>query len=335
MIPMLLKTQFAAKYPHLKSVYTIHNIQYQGQMEFSFMKDVLSIPDRYYKSSAVEQDGAANMMKAGIVFADKITTVSPTYAKEIINSDLGMGMQGILAARGADISGIVNGIDNDEFDPASDSALLAHFNTDDMRGKRECKNKLRAMYGLTVKWYAPIICMITRLTPQKGLDLVRTAADELLNTGAAFVILGSGDCEYEGYLDYLASKYPGRAGVYIGYDENRARAIYAGSDFLLMPSRFEPCGLSQMIAQRYGTLPIVRSTGGLADTVDPYNKFEKTGDGFAFAPYNAHDMMHVVDLALNVYREDKPMLRRLRKNAMLRDNSFIASAKEYTELYKR
>jgi starch synthase len=332
MIPMLLKTQFASKFPHLKTVFTIHNIQYQGQMEFSFMKDVLSVPDKYYKSS-VEQDGMANMMKAGIVFSDKITTVSPTYAQEIMYSDLGMGMQGILAARSADVSGIVNGIDNGEFDPASDSALSAHFNTDDMRGKRECKSKLRAMYGLTAEWHAPIICMITRLTPQKGLDLVRAAADELLQTGAAFVLLGSGDCEYEGYFDYLANKYPGRAGVYIGYDEDRARKIYAGADFLLMPSRFEPCGLSQMIAQRYGTLPIARSTGGLADTVDPYNKFKKTGDGFTFAPYTAHDMMHVVNLAVNVYREDKPMLKRLRKNAMLRDNSFTTSAKKYMELY--
>jgi starch synthase len=335
MIPMLAKTQFALEYPHVKTIYTIHNIQYQGQMDIKFMKDVLSVPDKYFRSSSVEQDGAANMMKAGIVFADKVTTVSPTYAREIVKSDLGMGMQGTLAARGSDLSGIVNGIDNDEFDPSSDAALPAHFDATDIRGKRECKKKLRAMYGLTTEWYAPIISMVTRLTPQKGLDLVRAAADELLATGAAFVLLGSGDCEYEGYFDYLAGKYPGRAGIYIGYDEAKAHMIYAGSDFLLMPSRFEPCGLSQMIAQRYGTLPIVRSTGGLADTVEPYNKYEKTGDGFAFEPYNAHDMMHVINIALSVYREDKPMFRRLRTNAMQRDNSFITSAKEYLELYRK
>jgi starch synthase len=333
MIPFLLRTQYADAYPDTGTVFTIHNIKFQGQAKFDIMADVLSVPERYYTPSALEQGGSANMMKAGIVFADRVTTVSPTYAREIVETELGMGMQGILASRGADVSGIVNGIDEDEFDPASDPALPAHYDAADLKGKRECKKALRAAFGLKAEWYAPIICMITRLTSQKGLDLVREAADGLLGSGAAFVLLGSGDEEYEVFFNKLSEKYPGRAGVYLGYNEERARLIYAGSDFLLMPSLFEPCGLSQMIAQRYGTLPIVRSTGGLADTVDPYNKYEKTGDGFAFAPYSAHDMMLVINLTLDVYREDKPMLRQLRANAMTKNHSFAASAEEYLKLY--
>jgi starch synthase len=273
------------------------------------------------------------MMKAALVFADKITTVSPTYAKEITDAYFGMGMEGILSARRNDLMGIVNGIDTEEFDPQTDPAIARRFGPDTMIDKKESKKALRTEFGLGIHLNAPIICMVNRLTAQKGLDLVQYVLEELLQEDIGFVMLGDGDQKYVDFFNYIAGKYPQKSGVYIGYDEDMAHRIYAGSDFLLMPSQFEPCGLSQMIAQRYGTLPIVRETGGLTDTVAPYNRYTKTGDGFSFGAFNAHDMLHVIRLALATYR-DKPMLRRLKKNAMLKDNSFFQSAKQYEELYR-
>ncbi|MDR0817854.1 MAG: glycogen synthase [Clostridiales Family XIII bacterium] len=334
MIPMLLKTQYGlTPLGGIKTVFTIHNIKFQGQMDFGLMSDMLSIPRRYYSSRYVEANGCANMLKAALVFADKITTVSPTYASEIMYAHYGLGMEGVLWSRKRDVSGIVNGIDTEDFDPLHDTALARNFDVDTMRDKWENKKALRKEFALGGSLYSPVICMITRMTAQKGLDLVRYALEELLNTtDASFIMLGSGDHEYEVFFNYIAAKFPDSAGVYLGYNEALARRIYAGSDFLLMPSEFEPCGLSQMIAQRYGSLPIVRETGGLADTVIPYNQFTKEGDGFSFGPFNAHDMLHSIRYALDVYR-DKPALRLLKKNAMIKDNSFLSSAKKYLDLY--
>jgi starch synthase len=244
-----------------------------------------------------------------------------------------MGMEGILSARQADLTGILNGVDPEDFDPGADPALDAHFDADHLAGKRACKKAIRAEFGMGVKLSDPIICMVTRLTSQKGLDLVRTVLEELLAEDMGFVLVGSGDAKYEDFFNYIAEKYPKKSGVWIGYNEDLAHRVYAGSDFLLMPSEFEPCGLSQMIAQRYGTLPIVRETGGLIDTVSPYNQYTKAGDGFSFGPFNAHDMLHIIRLALSVYR-DKTTLRRLRRNSMRRDNSFLTSARKYKELYE-
>jgi starch synthase len=333
MIPMLLRTQLGlTDLGHIKTVFTIHNIKFQGMMGFKLMQDMLSIPKRYYTPEHVEANGAANMMKAALVYADRITTVSPTYAQEILHPFFGMGMEGVLRARQDDLSGILNGIDPGDFDPEADPALASHFDEDHLAGKRACKKALRAEFNMGVKLTDPIICMVTRLTSQKGLDLVQYVLEELLSGDVGFVVLGSGDDAYQDFFSYIASKYPEKSGVWIGYNEDLAHRVYAGADFLLMPSEFEPCGLSQMIAQRYGTLPIVRETGGLADTVSPYNQYTRSGDGFSFGPFNAHDMLHIIKLALSVYR-DKPMLRRLRQNAMRRDNSFVASANKYRELY--
>jgi starch synthase len=331
---MLLKTQYGlTELAGIRTVFTIHNIKFQGQMDFGLMADMLSIPQKYYTPKYVEANGCANMLKAALVFADKITTVSPTYASEIMYAHYGLGMEGVLWSRRSDVSGIVNGIDTDDFDPAGDTALVKNFNISTMKCKWENKKALRDEFVLGGSLYNPVICMITRMTSQKGLDLVRYALEEILNTtDASFIMLGSGDHEYEVFFNYIAAKYPGKSGVYIGYNEELARRIYAGSDFLLMPSEFEPCGLSQMIAQRYGCLPIVRETGGLVDTVSPYNRFTKEGDGFSFGPFNAHDMLHAVKYALDVYR-DKPALRTLKKNAMIKDNSFLSSAKKYLDLY--
>jgi len=273
------------------------------------------------------------MLKAGLVFSDRISTVSPNYADEIVNPWFGRGMEGVLSARKQDLCGILNGIDTEVFDPGTDPLIAANYSAADITGKRVCKKALRDEFSLGIKLTTPVIAMVTRMTRQKGFDLVQYALEELLQEDAAFVLLGSGDQQYEDYMNYIASKYPGKTGVYLGYDENLAHRIYAGADFLLMPSEFEPCGLSQMIAQRYGTLPIVRETGGLVDTVVPYNIFSKEGTGFSFLTFNAHDMMAAVKLALSVYR-DKPVLRRLKKSVMLTDNGFLKSAGQYKALYK-
>ncbi|MDR0854569.1 MAG: glycogen synthase GlgA [Clostridiales Family XIII bacterium] len=335
MIPFLLKEQYGHRYEKpKKTLFTIHNIKFQGQMSFEFMSDILSIPPRYYIPTLLEADGCANMMKAGLVYADKISTVSPNYANEIMNRYFGMGMEGILSARRQDVSGILNGIDTVEFNPEKDSAIAENYSANDIRGKLSCKKALISEFNLDIKTTTPIISMVTRLTSQKGLDLVQYVLEELLHEDVAFVMLGSGDEVYQDFFNYIAAKYPANTGVYIGYDEDLAHRIYSGADFLLMPSEFEPCGLSQMIAQRYGNLPIVRETGGLVDTVSPYNRYTQEGDGFAFSTFNGHDMLASIRLALSVYR-DKPVLRRLKRNAMLNDNSFTKSAKEYKELYDR
>ncbi|MDR3305357.1 MAG: glycogen synthase [Clostridiales Family XIII bacterium] len=334
MIPLLVRTQYAERFEkNVRLLFTIHNIQFQGMMGFEVMKDMLNIPDFYNTPEFAEAGGCANMMKAALVFSDKISTVSPGYAHEIMNAYFGLGMEGILSARRHDVVGILNGIDTEEFDPGADPAILGHFTAANLTNKRLCKRALRDEFDLDIRLTTPIIGMVTRLTSQKGLDLVRYALEELLQEDVAFILLGSGDAAYQDFFHYIAAKYPARTGVYIGYDEVLAHRVYAGCDFLLMPSRFEPCGLSQMIAQRYGTLPIVRKTGGLVDTVEPYNKFTGEGTGFSFGTFNAHDMMAAVRLALSVYR-DKAALRKLRKNAMLSDNSFKRSAEQYKALYK-
>jgi starch synthase len=334
MIPLLVKTQYAQRYKKEKRLlFTIHNIEFQGKMGFDVMKDLLGVPDYYYTPKFVESRGCANMMKAALVFTDRISTVSPNYADEIMHAWFGLGMEGILSARRHELCGILNGIDTEAFDPETDLAAAAHFSAGNITNKRACKKALIAEFSLGVKLQTPIVSMVSRMTPQKGFDLVRYALEELLQEDVAFVALGSGDREYEEFFNYITLKYPAKSGLYLGYNEALAHRIYAGSDFLLMPSEFEPCGLSQMIAQRYGTLPIVRETGGLVDTVAPYNIFTGEGTGFAFSTFNAHDMMAAVKLALSVYK-DKPTLRRLRKNAMLLDNSFMKSAEQYKALYK-
>lgn len=334
MIPMLIKTQYGGREQGgLKTVFTIHNLQYQGQMSFGLIGDMLGISPEYFTAEYIEAYGCANMMKAGLVFSDKITTVSPTYAREILDPFFGRGMEGILNARRADLVGIVNGIDPVDFNPESDQRVEYPYSAKDIAGKYDNKPVLTKEMNLDIREDTPIISMVTRMTEQKGLDLVSAVLEEVLAEDAAFVILGSGDEKYENYFNYIASKYPGKAGVYIGYNDALARRIYAGSDFFLMPSLFEPCGLSQMIAQRYGTLPIVRETGGLADTVQPYNIYSKEGNGFSFTNYNAHDMLHVIRFALQTYK-DKIAMADLMKNAMNVDHSFTASAKEYGRLYK-
>ena len=334
MIPLLVKTRYSEKpVDEIRMLFTIHNIEFQGKMDFSILRDMLGVPDFYNTPEYVEAGGCANMMKAAIVFADRISTVSPSYAREIMHAWYGLGLEGILSARKNEVCGILNGIDKEVFDPETDDCIAANFSASNTTDKRRCKKALRDEFSLDVKLTTPFVAMISRMTKQKGFDLVRYVLEELLQEDLAFIVLGAGDREYEKFFDYIAAKYPAKSGVYIGYNEALARRIYSGADFLLMPSEFEPCGLSQMIAQRYGALPVVRETGGLIDTVKPYNAFTGEGTGFAFTTFNAHDMMAAVKLALSVYR-DKPVFRKLRKSAMLVDNSFVKSAEQYKALYK-
>jgi len=334
MIPFLIKTQYADRVKDEKRIlFTIHNIEFQGKADFGLMKDMLNVPPFYYTPEYIEAGGCANMMKAAIVFSDRISTVSPNYADEIVNPWYGRGMDGILSARKSDLCGILNGIDNNIFDPETDGDIEANFSAADTSGKRKCKKALRDEFSLKTKVSTPIFAIVSRMTEQKGFALIRYAMEELLAEDIAFVILGAGDREFEDFMNYIAAKYPEKTGVFIGYNEAMAHRIYAGADFLLMPSEFEPCGLSQMIAQRYGALPVVRETGGLINTVAPYNIFTGEGTGFAFSTFNAHDMMAAVRLALSVYR-DKPALNKLKKSAMLADNSFVKSAEQYKALYK-
>ena len=334
LIPPMLDIQYRKLelYKNIKTVFTIHNMMYQGTYAFGAVRDWLGVDPSYYNSECLEAYGCANFMKAALVFADKINTVSPTYAEEIKTAYYAYGMEGILNARSADLCGILNGIDVDAFDPETDKYLKYHFSLSDMNGKYENKKMLMRELGLTADPSTPLIGMISRLTSQKGFDLVMRVFNEIMQENVAIVLLGTGDPMYESFFRGMEASYKGRVCSYIAYDNALSHQIYAASDLFLMPSKFEPCGISQMISLRYGTLPIVRETGGLRDTVVPYNEYTGEGNGFSFTNYNAHDMLEVIRLALRTIG-DPATRRRLIEHAMTADNSFIVSAKKYRDLY--
>lgn len=334
MVPMLARTQYRGVIQEgIKYLLTIHNILYQGKYSFDYIKDLLGISDRYYTPEFMELDGCADFMKAGCVFADRINTVSPSYAREIMTSYYGEGLEGILTARASEVTGIINGIDRTVFNPRSDPLLPARYDKGHLNGKRLCKLELQQRMGLEPRADVPLFAMVTRMTEQKGFDLVMRMLDELMQyNDMQFVLLGTGDRKYEDFMRSAESRYAGRLCAYIGYSDELSHLFYAGSDFFLMPSRFEPCGLSQMIAMRYGSLPIVRETGGLRDTVTPYNKYEGTGDGFSFRDFNAHEMKAAVQEALQAYCEPSAMTGLIRA-AMEADFGFDKSAEEYAKLY--
>lgn len=334
MLPMLAKTQYrGGMQEKLKWLLTIHNIAYQGKFGFDYVQDLLSVDDKYYSPEFMELQGCANFLKAGCVFADRINTVSPTYSEEIKTAYFGEGLEGILRARSAELCGIINGIDVKTFNPHSDPSIPARYDKGHLGGKKHCKAELQKKLGLEVREDVPLFAMVTRMTEQKGFDLVERMLDELMSyNDMQFVLLGSGDSKYESFMREAESRYPGRLCSYIGYNEALAHSVYAGSDFYLMPSRFEPCGLSQMIAMRYGSIPIVRETGGLRDSVIPYNKFTGEGTGFSFADFNAHEMKEAILLALDCYKKPEVMAGLIR-SAMDSDFSFSKSAEEYARLY--
>ncbi len=334
MLPFLLKTQYQhTKLQNAKTVFTIHNMMYQGKFSFGFVRDLLNVDSQYNNSAYLEAYGCANFMKAALVFSDKINTVSPSYAEEIKLAYYAYGMEGILNSRSKDLVGIVNGIDTEEFNPETDPLIKHHFSAADLSGKLENKRALAEQMDLKFDpETTPVIGMVSRLTSQKGFDLIMRVFNEIMAENVAIVLLGSGDPSYESFFRGMEQAYKGWVCSYIGYDNALAHQIYAASDLFLMPSKFEPCGISQMISLRYGTLPIVRETGGLKDTVHPYNRFTGEGNGFTFTNYNAHDMLEVVRFALNTI-QDEEARSILLPRAMKEDNSFTLSAKKYYDLY--
>ena len=334
LIPLLARSQYpGGMQENLKFLLTIHNIMYQGKCGYEYLYDLLGIDAKYNTPEFMELNGCVDFLKAGCVFADLINTVSPSYAQEICDPYYSEGLEGILNARSHELSGIVNGIDYDVFNPADDPCTVKGYSQRSMAGKKECKQYLQKSMGLDQRDDVPLVSMVTRMTEQKGFDLVICMIDELLQyNDMQFMLLGSGDANYEAFMRCAEDRYKGKLCSYIGYNDKLAHMIYAGSDFYLMPSRFEPCGISQMIAMRYGTLPIVRETGGLKDTVQPYNQYTGEGTGFSFANYNAHEMKETILQALGVY-QDKAVMKKLVKNAMTADFSFDRSAEEYAKLY--
>lgn len=333
LIPLLLQSQYAnSPLKDIKTLFTIHNIAYQGLCDFLFTSDWMGIAERY--NPILERYGdRASFMKAACILADRVNTVSPNYAREITTAEYGEGLDGILRARGSDLSGIVNGIDRNLWNPARDPALPAHFSTRDLSGKALCKKALLEEFGFPPEAQdKPLVGMVTRLVEQKGVQLLIDGAEKLMKEDFCLLVLGNGDAGYEHWLRQAQQRWPDRIRCYIGYSDPLSHRIYAGCDFFLMPSRFEPCGISQMIAMRYGTLPIARSTGGLADTVEPYNRYTGEGSGFLFNRYDSHDMAGILRYALQTY-ENKGAMAKLVRNAMQKDFGCDAWAFEYGDLY--
>jgi len=319
------------KYSNIKSVLTIHNIQYQGSYDTYVIGDVFGIPESL--ANIVCYNGSANMLKAGIESANIVTTVSQTYAQEILTSYFAYGLEDILAQRAYKLKGIVNGIDIEKYNPLKDKALKVGYSWRSPARKVQNKNDLQKGLGLEV-CDKPLVGMVTRLTGHKGLDLVVRVLHDILNLGIQMVILGTGEREYELALrKIVAERTDNRLRVKIAFSDEWASKIYAGADIFLMPSKSEPCGLAQLIALRYGTIPVVRRTGGLADTVQAFDSEKGTGNGFDFVTYNAHDMLDAVRRAVNTYY-NKDLWKIIMKNAMKGDYSWNKSAKLYKDLYK-
>ena len=326
---LYLKTEYChyVDYQHVKALFTIHNIEYQGKYSLDILQDVFGISPSYVHY--LEYDGAINLMKGAIELSDAFSTVSPTYATEIKHPYFAHGLDPIIRRNEHKLHGILNGIDTDYYNPATDTALFANYSADGITGKAVCKAELQQLLGLPVKADTPIVAMISRLVSHKGLDLVEHVMEQALQQDMQLVVLGTGEWEYEQYFVYLANNYPDKVAAIIAFDADLSRKIYSGADMFLMPSKSEPCGLSQMIASRYATVPIVRETGGLKDSITPYGA---GGNGFTFANYNAHDMLYVLTDALKVYR-NKDEWRSLMQRAATTDFSWSKSAKEYENLY--
>lgn len=334
MIIPLMKEHFSWKnnYKNIKTIFTIHNLQYQGVFSKEILGELLSLGDEYYAEEKLKHYDGVSFMKGGLNFADKITTVSNTYAEEIKTSFYGEGLHGLLCSRNSDLSGIVNGIDTVMYNPRKDKELFFNFDENNIENKFLNKLKLQEQLNLPVNKDIPMIGMVTRLASQKGIDLINCVLEEILQMNVQLVILGNGEKDYEDTFRYFAEKYPDKLSANITFNNELAKKIYAGSDLFLMPSLFEPCGIGQLIALRYGTLPIVRETGGLKDTVTSYNEITGEGNGFSFSNYNAHDMLYTIKRAVTLY-ENKSVFNTLIRRALTEDNSWTTSAKKYIELY--
>ncbi|MFT8871144.1 MAG: glycogen synthase GlgA [Sporolactobacillus sp.] len=323
--------QSMERYRKIKTVFTIHNLKYQGVFPHSVLHDLLALDDRFFQPNGVEFYGCVSYMKAGLAYADHLTTVSPSYAEEIQTPYYGERLDGFLRHRSIYLSGIVNGIDRFLYDPKCDTALVQPFT--DPKQRAANKAALQRQLNLSVDKHMPMIGMVTRLVEQKGIDLVLHVFRELMQLNVQFVLLGTGDSVYEDAFRTQAQNYAQHVSANIFFDDTLARRIYASADLFLMPSKFEPCGIGQLIAMRYGCLPLVRETGGLKDTVQPYNYYTGEGCGFSFANYNAHDLLKVTEMAVNLYRSDPTCWLDLCGRAMALDFGWSASAALYLSIY--
>lgn len=339
LIPVFLRESYGSWefYRNTKAVFSIHNMKFQGRWILGEVKDVTGLPASVFTNDKLEAYGESNYLKGGLVYSNAITTVSKTYANEIMTPDGGEGLHGLLSARYHDVYGIVNGLDYDVFNPETDKDIVHNFKvTNSKTGKKKNKLALQKEFALPEEEGTFLLGMVGRLTTQKGLDLVAYIMEELLCTAKIqIIVLGTGEERFEEMFRYFENKYPNQIKAYIGYSEELAHRIYASCDAFLMPSQFEPCGLSQLMSMRYGTLPIVRETGGLKDTVEPYNEYEQTGTGFSFKNYNAHEMLHTIQYALRIYYDYRKEWDAMVKRAMKQDFSWERSAKEYEELYEK
>lgn len=332
LVPVYYSTMYAQApgYENIKTVFTIHNIQYQGTYGMELIPEVLGIPAE--ATSVVEFGGDVNFMKGAIESANKVTTVSPSYANEILDPWYSHGLDTILNERSWKLSGILNGIDTELYNPETDKDIFFNYSAEDFKNKAKNKQKLQELMGLPQKKDTPLIGMVSRLVSHKGLDLVKGVMEELIQTtDVQFVILGSGDWQYEEFFKEMAARYPEQVAIKLGFIPSLSKKIYAGTDMFLMPSKSEPCGLSQMIALRYGSIPIVRETGGLRDSI--HDSQDGEGNGFTFANYNAHEMLYTIRRAVEGYQNKKGW-QILVKRAMECDNSWGKSANEYIKLYK-
>ena len=336
LIPVYIKDSFLDNpyYRGIKTIMTIHNLKFQGIWDKRKVIDITGLNEYYFTDDKLEAYGDANYLKGGLVYADKITTVSDSYAEEIKMPFYGERLDGLMRARSGDLVGIVNGLDYNEYNPETDPYIVQNYNAKNFR-KEKIKNKraLQRELGLAEDDKKFMIGIVSRLTDQKGFDLIDYVIEEICAEDTQLVVLGTGEERYENLFRHFEWKYHDRVSANIFYSNERSHKIYAACDAFLMPSLFEPCGLSQLMSLRYGTLPIVRETGGLKDTVEPYNQYTGQGTGFSFTNYNAHDMLHVIELAKEVYQEHREAWEALSDRAMRQDFSWKKSAKEYEELY--
>ncbi len=330
LIPLLKKALYNGIYDNARTVFTIHNIEYQGKMPNEFLSDVIGV-DEYWRG-ALTYDNCINFMKSAIVMADKITTVSKTYAHEIRHAYFAHGLQDILKENEYKIEGIVNGINIDLYNPEKDTTIFENFSAKDISGKAKNKEELQKMLGLPVNPDVPIVAMISRLVSHKGLDLVEYVMGELMQRDLQFIVIGTGDARFEDMFNFNAYVHSDKMSSNITFNVPLANKVYAGSDIFLMPSKSEPCGLSQLIAMRYGTVPVVRETGGLFDTVPPVNVETLEGKGFTFKGYNAHDMLGAIDRSIDFFHQKEKWNTHI-KNLIRYDSSWKESVKEYLRVY--
>ena len=335
LIPIYLKDDGVReeRYRSVRTVLTIHNIEYQGRYDPYCLGDLFGLDRGWVDDGTLLLDGDLNLLKGAILTADAVNAVSPTYAQELKNPYFAHRMEGILTQCGYKLSGVLNGIDMKLYDPAADPRIAANYTAENISGKAADKAELQKALGLRPEPETPIIAMVSRLVTHKGLDLIREVMGDIMELPVQFVLLGSGDAAYEDFFRHAAERWPERMAIRLGYDEALSMAIYAGADLFLMPSRSEPCGLSQMIAMRYGPVPIDRETGGLKDTVQPYEAWRDAGTGFTFANYSSADMLHVLREAAYLYKDYPDAFARLRRRAMERDFSWNRSAGDYLKIY--